>query len=207
MAKITIDEAAHLFRRMGFGGSQAEVQELALKEREAAVDFFLNFNQIDNTSMDGLLQTSFDFSNPDDFTKFNRAEIQRWWFTRMVHTRRQFEEKMTLFWHNHFATAASKVPEIFMFMQNQTLRVRALDRFDSLLSAIAKDPSHAYLARRHHQRARQTERELGSRASGALHYGDQGRRNGRVKLHRNRRPGDRTGVHRVEVLRPVPHRS
>lgn len=141
MAKITSDEAAHLFRRMGFGGSQAEVADLALKEREAAVDSFLNYSQVDNNSMESLLQTSFDFSNPDDFPRFNRAEIQRWWFTRMVHTRRQFEEKMTLFWHNHFATAASKVPEIFMFIQNQTLRAHALDRFDSLLSAIAKDPA------------------------------------------------------------------
>jgi uncharacterized protein (DUF1800 family) len=59
----------------------------------------------------------------------------------MTHTRRQFEEKMTLFWHNHFATAASKVPEIFMYIQNQTLRGRCLDRFDSLLSAVAKDPA------------------------------------------------------------------
>jgi uncharacterized protein (DUF1800 family) len=141
MAKITTDEAAHLYRRMAFGGSQAEVAELALKERDAAVDFFLNYSQIGNSSMENLLQTSFDFSNPDDFPKFNRAEIQRWWFTRMVHTSRQFEEKMTLFWHNHFATAASKVPEIFMFIQNQTLRARALDRFDLLLGGIAKDPA------------------------------------------------------------------
>jgi uncharacterized protein (DUF1800 family) len=141
MAMITSDDAAHLFRRMAFGGSQAEVEELALKEREAAVDFFLNYSQINNSSMESLLQTSFDFSNPDDFNKFNRAEIQRWWFTRMVHTSRQFEEKMTLFWHNHFATAVSKAPETFMFIQNQTLRAHTLDRFDSLLSAVAKDPA------------------------------------------------------------------
>jgi len=33
---------------------------------------------------------------------------QRWLF-RMVHSQRPLQEKMTLFWHNHFATAASKV--------------------------------------------------------------------------------------------------
>ena len=50
----------------------------------------------------------------------------------MMHTRRQFEEKMTLFWHNHFATAASKVPAIFMFIRIKLSDCAdALDRFDS----------------------------------------------------------------------------
>ena len=33
---------------------------------------------------------------------------QRWLF-RMVHSQRPLQEKMALFWHNHFATAYSKV--------------------------------------------------------------------------------------------------
>ena len=33
---------------------------------------------------------------------------QRWLF-RMVHSRRPLQEKMALFWHNHFATAYSKL--------------------------------------------------------------------------------------------------
>ena len=33
---------------------------------------------------------------------------QRWLF-RMVHSQRPLQEKMTLFWHNHFATAYSKI--------------------------------------------------------------------------------------------------
>jgi len=46
-----------------------------------------------------------------------------------------------LFWHNHFATAASKVPEIFMFVQNQLLRGSGLARFDDLLLQAARDPA------------------------------------------------------------------
>jgi uncharacterized protein (DUF1800 family) len=57
----------------------------------------------------------------------------------MVHTRRPFEEKMTLFWHNHFATAASKVPDIFMYVQNRKLRDHSLDRFDTLLKVVSED--------------------------------------------------------------------
>jgi uncharacterized protein (DUF1800 family) len=59
----------------------------------------------------------------------------------MVYTRRQFEEKMTLFWHNHFATSYFKVFYPYMFIQNETLRRHALDRFDTLLVKVAQDPA------------------------------------------------------------------
>jgi uncharacterized protein (DUF1800 family) len=141
MAALTYDEAAHLLRRMGFGGSPDDISDLVARGREAAVDSLLNYSQADNKALDNLLQRSFDFSDPNDNTKFNGAELQRWWLTRMVHTRRPFEEKLTLFWHNHFATAISKVPEILMYVQNLTLRQNALGRFDDLLLRVAQDPA------------------------------------------------------------------
>lgn len=141
MASFAYDDAAHLLRRAGLGGSPGEINGLALLGREAAVDSLINYEQTDNSELVDLLGRSFDFSNPFDFSKFNRGEIERWWFTRMTHTRRPFEEKMTLFWHNHFATAASKVDDIFMYVQNLALRSHALDRFDDLLLKIAQDPA------------------------------------------------------------------
>jgi hypothetical protein len=141
MATLSYDEAAHLLRRMGFGGSPAEIEELAGRGREGAVEYLLDYRQIENTELDGLLARSFDFSDPNNFERFNRAQLQRWWLTRMTHTRRQFEEKMTLFWHNFFATAASKVPDLFMYLQNRMLRDAALDRFDQILLRVAQDPA------------------------------------------------------------------
>jgi len=141
MAALSYDEAAHLLRRMGFGGSPDEIGDLISRGREGAVDFLLNYSQTDNKALDDLIQASFNFSDPTDNTKFNGAELQRWWFTRMVYTRRPFEEKLTLFWHNHFATAISKVPEILMYVQNLTLRQNALGRFDDLLLRVAQDPA------------------------------------------------------------------
>ena len=108
MTSISYLEAAHLLRRMGFGGSPDDIDSLMSRGREGAVDYLLNFPQVDNGSLESILSASFDFSDPFDFPRFNRWELQRWWFTRMVYTARPFEEKMTLFWHNHFATAASK---------------------------------------------------------------------------------------------------
>ena len=35
--------------------------------------------------------------------------ITSWWLTRMIYTRRPLQERMTIFWHDHYATAISKV--------------------------------------------------------------------------------------------------
>jgi uncharacterized protein (DUF1800 family) len=126
---------------MGFGGTTGEIEELASKGREGAVDYLINYNQIDNKPLEDLLAQNFDFSDITDNQKLNNAEIRRWWYTRMVHTRRQFEEKMTLFWHNHFATSSSKVQDFYMYLQNLTLRANALPRFDDLLLKMAQDPA------------------------------------------------------------------
>lgn len=136
MASINFAEAAHLLRRAGFGGSPDDINALVSRGREGAVDFLINYEAIDNSALDALLQGAFKNEN------FNLpADIQRWWITRMAHTRRPFEEKMTLFWHNHFATAYSKVFYPYMFIQNETLRRYALDRFDRLLLKVAQDPA------------------------------------------------------------------
>jgi uncharacterized protein (DUF1800 family) len=136
MASLSYDEGAHLIRRAGFGGNPQDIDELSARGREGAVDYLINFNQIDNSAMESLLAANFDFSTQD---AINNSEIRRWWFTRMVNTRRQFEEKMTLFWHNHFATSSSKVQDFFMLNQNMLLRQLALDRFDDLLLKVSQD--------------------------------------------------------------------
>lgn len=141
MASLNFDEAAHLLRRAGFGGTPEEIDNLTTKGREGAVDYLLNYTQINNQAMDTLLAASFDFSDPQDNQKFNNGEIRRWWTTRMVATQRQFEEKLTLFWHNHFATSSSKVQDIYMYIQNLKLRQNALARFDDLLLQVAQDPA------------------------------------------------------------------
>lgn len=141
MASLTYDEAAHLLRRMAFGGTAAEIEDMIARGREGAVEFIISYNQTDNREMEERLTESFNFSDPTDFPNFNRAELQRWWFTRMVYTRRPFEEKMTLFWHNHFATSASKTGDLFIYNQNLTLRAHALDQFDNLLLRVSQDPA------------------------------------------------------------------
>jgi len=142
MPTFEYDDAAHLLRRMGFGGSPKQITALQAMGLSGAVDHLLNFQKVDNSALNSLLDASFNFSHPYKFNDFNIDEVKRWWFTRMIHTARPFEEKMTLFWHSHFATADSKVDNpIFMYLQNQTLRNLAVGRFDDLLLAVAQDPA------------------------------------------------------------------
>ena len=75
----------------------------------------------------------------------NGIETQRlgvWWANRMLQTRRPLEEKLTLFWHGHFATGDNKVRDYrMMLQQNQMLRTNASGRFRDLLVGILKDPA------------------------------------------------------------------
>ncbi len=75
----------------------------------------------------------------------NAAETQRlatWWGERMLTTRRPLEEKLTLFWHGHFATGAGKVRDArMMHRQNEMLRANAAGNFRDLLVGILTDPA------------------------------------------------------------------
>ncbi len=65
-----------------------------------------------------------------------------WWLDRMRQSVDPLEEKMTLFWHGHFATSAQKVRDpFFMYRQNQTLREHARGNFGVLVKAMSRDPA------------------------------------------------------------------
>ena len=74
----------------------------------------------------------------------NNIETQRlglWWANRMLATPRPLEEKLTLFWHGHFATGQNKVRDYrMMFQQNRMLRANASGDLRALLVGILKDP-------------------------------------------------------------------
>src|SRR5262245_18400889 len=74
----------------------------------------------------------------------NNIETQRlglWWANRMLASPRPLEEKLTLFWHGHFATGQNKVRDYrMMFQQNRMLRANASGNLRELLVGILKDP-------------------------------------------------------------------
>ena len=75
----------------------------------------------------------------------NSYETQRlglWWANRMLATARPLEEKLTLFWHGHFATGQGKVRDARMMQQqNVMLRECASGRLRALLMGILTNPA------------------------------------------------------------------
>lgn len=75
-------------------------------------------------------------------TTLETRRLAFWWLDRMVRSPHPLEEKMTLFWHGHFATTEEKLRDYRKIqLQLHTLRSGALGSFRDLLTAVAKDPA------------------------------------------------------------------
>ena len=101
----------HLLRRAGFGGRPDEYSTYGQMSTSQAVDALVNYDSVPDNVDDfigksGYLGTTSNGAFSPN-TVINDAR-QRWIF-RMVHTNRPLQEKMALFWHNHFATGYLKV--------------------------------------------------------------------------------------------------
>jgi uncharacterized protein (DUF1501 family) len=74
------------------------------------------------------------------------SELSRWWLRRMAAVEQPVHEKLTLWWHNHFATSAQKVRiAAYMGAQNQTLRELKLGDFRTLAHAMLTDATQQRL--------------------------------------------------------------
>ncbi|MET0234192.1 MAG: DUF1800 domain-containing protein [Kibdelosporangium sp.] len=74
--------------------------------------------------------------------RIDQRALTLWWLERMATTEAPLTERITWFWHGHFATSAQKVrsPRL-MLAQNQTLRRLGLGDFAALANAMAVDPA------------------------------------------------------------------
>jgi uncharacterized protein (DUF1800 family) len=69
-------------------------------------------------------------------------ELRGWWLQRMAEGPRPLQEKMTLFWHGHFATSVEKVRDAYyMWRQNELFRRLATGNWTQILIDVAKDPA------------------------------------------------------------------
>lgn len=128
------DRVRLLLRRFGFGASAKELDYYGQDGWKGAIDRLLAFDQVEAFPID---PTQFDGKG-----NVKPRDAQVAWFCRMLTTRRPLEEKVTLFWHNHFATSAQKVSSGFMMHEQiDTLRTHGMGRFENLLLEMAKNPA------------------------------------------------------------------
>ena len=126
----------HLLRRAGFGYSAEELEEYLALGLEGAVERLLAPEVVDDSAVDRALEDL-----PGDPNEQPQVLIYEW-HQRLLLSRRPLLEKLTYFWHDHFATAIHKVNRAaLMRLQNQTLRSHALGDFRTLLLEVTRDPA------------------------------------------------------------------
>ena len=133
--------ASLLHRRAGFGASQEELKATLSMGSTQAVDRLLGGASQDKDILDAFQRESSELAR-SVLAKSDAKQLAAWWLHRMLNTPLPLVEKMTLFWHGHFATGAEKVQDAeLMYIQNKLLRENSLGSFRNLAQGIAKDPA------------------------------------------------------------------
>jgi len=141
MANQDIALMAHLMRRAGFGATRDELETLAAKGYEAAVEELLHPEGQEPVDKLDLQRYQGWTWKPGTVQGMGAAE----WMYYLLNTKRPLEEKMTLFWHQVFATGVSKVDHYDELMdQTDLFREMGLGSYRDLLLAMAKDPAMIY---------------------------------------------------------------
>jgi uncharacterized protein (DUF1800 family) len=128
-------DATHLLWRLQYGASAAEIDEAQQLGLEKTLERRLTAQpeSAEFQSTSALLRhTAFDTGSIND--------LKAWWLYRMLHSANPLTEKLSLFWHNHFATSNAKVQSVpQMAAQNDLIRQHALGNFRPLLQGMARD--------------------------------------------------------------------
>ena len=131
--------AAHLYRRAGFSADTATLDEATKLGPEAAVGRLCDPGSSPAaTTFDRTVTMLGDRA----VATGNPQQLPAWWLYRMLYTPDPLLEKLTLFWHGHFASSAAKVlkPRL-MLDQNQTFRAHARGKFETMVKAVSRDPA------------------------------------------------------------------
>ncbi len=151
----------HLLRRAAFGASAVDLQTYSGMSRAALISYLVDYEgRPDDVDARIGRPDHVQVSTQYLFTPDIRIEDarQRWLF-RMIHSKRPLQEKMSLFWHNHFATSYGKLAGQISSVQAtkmmalkagvlrgpqgqiELFRQYALGNFRELLLQVARDPA------------------------------------------------------------------
>src|SRR5437763_2978161 len=129
-------QAERLLWRAGFGPRPGDVERLAAKVLRSAV---LSLTRPGREQLVGPAPTV-DGQALAPYGAWGHDHL--WWLDRMVRTTTPLVERMTLNWHDWFATSRDGVDSArLMINQNQMLRRYALGNFGTLFQRITIDPA------------------------------------------------------------------
>ena len=136
-----LQRVVHLHRRAAFGATWTEIDRDLREGPEVAITRLIE----GKARLEGV---------PDGFESLaaiigqaavdsgSAERLKAWWLYRCLFSPHPLQERLTLMWHNHFATSNLKVDDLrLMKRQNELLRQRALAPFSELLTAMIHDPA------------------------------------------------------------------
>ncbi len=136
-----LQRVVHLHRRAVFGACREEVERDLAEDPQAAVTRILR----GQTRLAGVPANFEDKSQLICQSAIDTGDVDRlaaWCLYRCLYSPDPLRERLTLMWHNHFATSVDKVRDLrLMHQQNQTMRKLANGNFNEMLGAMAQDPA------------------------------------------------------------------
>lgn len=157
---LELEEARHLWGRTGYANTEYLLENYQNLTKTEAIDYILEkasftptvtpeltfddygYKSIQLARSDKQIKRAFrkNTINPD------RRRVSEWWHEELLNTNNQFQEKMAIFWHNHFTSDAAKVIPPFIFSQNRLFRKNALGNFKEMTYDVFHNPAiHWYL--------------------------------------------------------------
>jgi len=160
--------AAHLLRRAGFGGTPDDIAKAAGLTAGTAVDALVHYSKDNNlpgapSQLDdgyaqqrellrkagraagGIDDASLQMEKKQlgKMRQETNVSMVSWWTERMIRTQAPLQEKMTLFWHGHFASSALQkgITPREAVDQNWLFRNNALGNVREMTHMISKDPA------------------------------------------------------------------
>ncbi len=149
------DQVARLLKHAMFGATKADVDYFSAKTLSETVATLLTVPAAAPAPPLNNYSTGADPKNTDpnvplgktwvsvadnNFNAQRISSYKAWWIGLMATQTRSFQEKMVLFWHNHFATETNNNPARYAYVHNVTLRRNALGNFRTLAKEISVDP-------------------------------------------------------------------
>lgn len=140
---LTAKQAAHLLRRATFGASPNQIKAFTGIKPQEALNKLLTEQPapappVDPKTAKTFVDLPFNKVNDGLYSSY----LKYWWLGTMMNSGLAMQEKMTLFWQNHFVSTLSTVNDSrFLYRQYTVLRQNALGNFRQFVTQITKDPA------------------------------------------------------------------
>ncbi|MFT3948551.1 MAG: DUF1800 domain-containing protein [Agriterribacter sp.] len=152
----TKNEVVHLLKRTMFGATLPDIEYFSEKTMEQCVDELLTITfpmpdpplkdydtgaaQQPDSDVDAGTTWIYSNNQDGDVGELRKASLKKWWMGLMINQPRNVREKMTLFWHNHFATEMiSTTNARYAYKHHDLLRQNCMGNFKTLARAIVVD--------------------------------------------------------------------